>query len=166
MAAVTPAGRFSAARVMPPVKLVRVTDTVDVAPAFCAMVSEVGDNDMVYEAGVAALTVRANDAVDSVTPLPLACTVSGYTPGVTDVATLSVTCSELDPLVGACVTDPVTPVGAPVTVMATSPVKPPPRVTLPLTTVDPPCWIVALVGVTVRVMVPVPPPVSLLEPQA
>jgi hypothetical protein len=86
-AAETPAGRPSAASVTALAKFVLVRFTVTVPFALCAIESEVGVSDRVYELAGAAVTVSTKVAVTELMPVPLPVTVRLYVPGVTVEAT-------------------------------------------------------------------------------
>ena len=110
--------------------------------------------------------VRLNVIDASLTPLPLALIVRGYVPTATLEPIVNVTDAVLrSPQVTTLPPPPVTPAGAPVTVTVTSPVNPPVRVTVPTTTTCPPGATVADVVFRPSEMAPVPPVVSLPEPQ-
>jgi hypothetical protein len=118
-----------------------VTCTAPVA--LCVSVNEAGATERVYAGN--AVTARAIGAVASVTPVALLRAVSVYVPGAVLTSTLMVIVAVVNALVVTTFdTAAVTPVGAPSTEMATSPVNPPPRVTVAVTGALPPCTTVAL----------------------
>ncbi len=94
----------------------------------------------------AATTVSVNCRVTELTPVPVACTLRVYTPTGTLLPTDSVATALELPLIGGVVSVPVTPTGGLTSATLTSPVKPPLRVTVPATWVEPPCGTVAEVG--------------------
>ena len=146
--AVTPAGRFSAESVTFPVKLVRATlIVVTVVPpagtdtAAGVMVRVTPD---VVDAAV---TLRLTVVDCAAAPAPVPVTVRVELPMVAPAAALIVSVA-LVPLALVGEIDVVTPVGAPVTVNATGPVKLL-RLIFSVTAPDPPCPTLIVLGVGV-----------------
>ena len=148
---VTPAGAPVTTSAIFPVRLVRVRAILLVAVAPCATDSVAGVSAIVNENAV---TVSVNVEVTAVTPLPVALTVIGYTPGVVVAATVNVTVPvELPPVVSNADTAAVTPVGAPLTVTVGTDVNPPAPVTVTPVAVVPPCGALALGELSATLMV-------------
>jgi len=94
------------------------------------------------------------NVASSLTPLPLARTVIGYAPGVTDGPTVIVNGTVVVfPLVVGIPTVPMTPPGTPRRVTVGDPRKDPPTVAVPINPVDSPCSTVTLVRPRVRLRV-------------
>ena len=150
--AVTPAGRFSAAKVTSPLKFVRARAMVVVALAPRATVSVAGVSVSAMVAGVAAVIVIGSVAVRFPATGDVPVRVSVAAPNVALGAAVTVSVEVLPvAVVGERVA--VTPVGAPVTVRPTSPVK---LVRVMLTVLVPlaPCATDNVAGVNARPKVP------------
>jgi hypothetical protein len=135
--AVTPAGAPLTATVMapanPPVRVIVSLDFTAAPPPVTA--SDVGESAIVNApAGATAATVRANDAVWSVTPAPFARTVMLLVAAAAVVATVNVIDDDvaLAPI-ELGLADSVTPAGRPSTLMSTAPANPPVREMLAVT---------------------------------
>ena len=99
-------------------------------------------------------TVSVNAWVTSLTPIPIACTTSGYTAGTATPAKMVTVAVVTEPEVCTLETVAVTPDSAPVTVKFTVPVKPPIRVSVAVTVCELPCSTVALVSDRDSAMLP------------
>jgi hypothetical protein len=119
--AVTPAGRFSAAKVTLPVKFVRASAMLVLAFAPCAIDTAVGVS-VSPTLDVGAVIVIGNVAVWSAAPADVPVSVSVAAPNAAFAAAVTVSV-EVVPLVVVGESVAVTPAGAPVTASATLPVR-------------------------------------------
>ena len=149
--AVTPAGRFSAVNVTSPVKFVRARAMVVVDVAFCAMDSAVGVSVSPIVVGAAVIVIGSVTVwLPATGDVPVSVRVAAPNVALGAAVTVSVDVLPVA-VVGERVA--VTPVGAPVTVRATSPVKPV-RVMARVLVVLAPCATDNVAGVNARPRLP------------